>query len=141
VHHGDQLGVGTNGFADRIRIDGAASVDTNSRDGKPVGAGEYGGMFDGCRNDVAVGRDAEDGEIVGLRAAAGEHDFAIETMQQGSDLAARVVELGAGGLSIMMDTGGVAENLGHDREHGLQDLWRHGRRRVVIEIVSLHGLL
>jgi hypothetical protein len=52
-----------------------------------------------------------------------------------------VVELGAGGLPVMMDTGGVAEDLGHHREHCFQDLGGHGRCRVVIEIISLHGFL
>jgi hypothetical protein len=139
VHDGDQPGVGTDGVADRVGIDDAAVVDRHLSDGELIGGGEHGGMFDGRRNDMTA--NPKYGEIVGFGSTAGEHDFAIGAMEQRRDLAACVVKPGAGGLSIMMDTGGVAEDLRHDREHGFQDFGGYGRRRVVIEIVSLHGFL
>ena len=85
--------------------------------------------------------DAEDGKIVGLRSSARKNDLAIGAIEHRGNLPAGVIQLRAGRLPIMMDTGRVAENLGHRREHGFQHFPGHGRCRVVIEIISLHGFL
>jgi hypothetical protein len=141
VHHRNQLRVSSNRLPDGLGINNAAAIYRNSRDCELIGRAENRGMFDGRRDNMAASGDSEDREVIGFRSAAGEYDFVVEAVKQRGDLAARLVELGAGGLPVMMDTGGVAENLGHHRQHGFQDFRGHGRRRVVIEIISLHGFL
>ena len=102
-------------------------------------ATEHCRVFNRSGDDVAA--DAQDCQVIGLRSAAGKNNLAVGTVQHCRDLATRVVEFCTSGLPVMMDTGGVAENLRHHREHGCQHFRGHRRRRVVIEIISLHGFL
>ena len=96
-------------------------------------------MLDGGRDHVAALRDAEDRQVIGLGAAAGEHDFFRRRSPASPrpDGARRPVR--SGGLPEMMDTGALPIHFGHHREHGFQHFRRHRSRRVVIEVISLHG--
>jgi hypothetical protein len=141
VHHRDQLRIRPQRAANRIRIDNAAAIYRDASDGALVRGRKNSGMFDGRRDYMPARRDSQDREIVRFRAPAGENNLIVGATEHRRDLPPRVVEFGAGRLSIMVDTGGVAENLSHRREHGFQHFRGHGRCRVVIEIISLHGFL
>ena len=82
--------------------------------------------------------DAENREIVGFGAAAGENDLGRLRAEQCGDRFARAVHGGARALPGGVNRAGVAEILGEIRQHGVEDGVVHGRRGVVIEI-GAHG--
>jgi len=86
---------------------------------------------------VVGGDDPKNGEIIGLRAAAGEYDLLRLGANPFRDLPTRVVQPFPRHLPEMVDTGSVAVHFGHHRKYGVQDLRRYRRRRVVIEVKSL----
>ena len=79
-------------------------------------------MFDGAGDDVLArlrggARRAEDREIVGFGAAAGEDDFGGVGVDQGGHLAARGFQPLLRGLSEVVDAGRVTIHLTEARGH------------------------
>ena len=85
----------------------------------------------GRRRDAAD--DAEDGEIVGFGAAAGEDDFAGLGAEQRGDGFARV-STAAGRAGPRNESSWRCRSLGEIRQHGVEDGGVHGGGGVVIEI-------
>ena len=150
VHDGDQGGGGTEGAPHVVHPNQAVRAD-----GQPghfdvflfeLHAGiEHRRMFDGTCNNVLrparVPDNAEDGQIVGLRTAAGEHDFAgIATDPRGDPPTGAFQPL-LGGLPKMVDTGRVAADLDQSCREVFQHLRRNRSGRVVVEVKMLHFLL
>jgi len=79
-------------------------------------------------------RRAENGQIVALRAAAGENDLAGLASPNLRHPVAGIVENGPGQPADMVDAGRVAENPAEKGEHRLPHPRIKGRGRVVIEI-------
>jgi peptidyl-prolyl cis-trans isomerase A (cyclophilin A) len=76
-------------------------------------------------------------QVVGLGPIAREHDFTrVDAEQRCGDLT-RLVERLAGLARRPMRSGRVAEALGEERQHGLDRLGPHRRRRRVIEVGQL----
>ena len=94
-------------------------------------------MLDVGGDDVAVG-DAENGEVVGFRAAAGEDNFLGRAIEESGGLAARAFQGLFGVLAGLMDTGGIPESLTECGEHGVNHRGGDWRRGIVIEIIALH---
>ena len=90
----------------------------------------------GARRRVAT----EDGEVVGLGAARGEDHLARSRADRGGDLAARLLEAGAGRPPEPVCARRVAEGVRpEERQHGLAHLGADGRRRGVVEIDGSQG--
>jgi hypothetical protein len=84
---------------------------------------------------------AEQRQIVGLRAAANEHDFLRLAAEERRRVPPRHFQPLLGHLAKMMDTGRVTVHFGETRHHRLDDLRGHRRRSVVVEVVVLHLLI
>jgi hypothetical protein len=82
--------------------------------------------------------DAEDGVIVGFRAAAGEDDFLGARSDQCSDGLASGFHRCAGPLSEGMDGSGIAELGRQIGQHGVEDFRLDGGGGVVVEVDALH---
>ena len=100
-------------------------------------------MLDGAGDNVLVrggrgARHAENGEIVGLGAAAGEDDLRRGGVDERGHLAARGFQALLGGLSEMVDAGRVTIHLSEARHHRLEDLRIDRCGGVVIEVEVLH---
>ena len=84
---------------------------------------------------VAAGApDADEGHVVGLGAARGEHDLVRRRAKTSGDALARLVERGARFAPPPMDAGGVAEARPEEGQHRGEDLLADRRGRGVIEI-------
>ena len=83
-------------------------------------------------------RHAENGEVVGLRAAAGEDDLRRRRVDERGHLAARGFQPLLRRLSEMVDAGRVTIHLSEARHHRLENLRRDGSGGVVIEVEMLH---
>jgi len=110
---------------------------------------EHGLVLDGARDDVTPARRAIEKfgrlcraaqrEVVGLGAAAGEHDLGRLGPDQLCDRRARLVQHRLGALAEVMHARRVAEVFAQRARHGLDD--RRVRRcgRVVIEVGPGHS--
>ena len=152
VHDGDQGGGGAQRAPDVIHANQAVAADGQPGDFRTflfqafafqMGAGiEHRGVFDGAGNHVLrparVSHHAENGQVIGLRSAAGEDNFAGVAANARGELTARVFEALLGGLAEMMDTGRVAADL----DQGCREVFQHLRRdrggRVVVEVKMPH---
>ncbi len=143
VHHANDFRVEPYGAPNRIGVNDATSVDRYLSDRTQPGAGsKHGGMLNRSRNRVAAARDSEQRQIICFRAAAGEDDFVSALRRQHRcDHPPRFVQFLPRRLTEIMDTGSVAEHLGHYRQHCFEHLGAHGRSRVVVEIITVHGRL
>ena len=99
-------------------------------------------MFDDGGDQMCVGvfrgiEHAEDGVIVGFRAAAGENDFGWTRTDEFGDLLAGGFDGAAGFLADGVDGSGVAVGIGEIREHGVEDSGGNGGGGVVVEIDGL----
>src|ERR1035437_5264587 len=148
VHDADQHGLGAQGAADVFGTYDAVRGDAQAGDLAAFGARlfsgrEHGRVLDGAGDDV-LGRggrgagEAEDGEIVGLGAAAGEDDLGGTGIDERGHLAARGFQALLGGLSEMVDAGRVTIHLSEARHHRLEDLRIDRCGGVVIEVEVLH---
>ena len=90
---------------------------------------------------VRIAHDAEQRQVVRLGAAADKHDFLRLAADQRGHLPPRQFQALLGHLPEMMDTGRVAIHFGQTRHHRLEDLRGHRRRRVMVEVKTLHFLL
>ena len=145
VHHRDDRGRRRDGRRQRCRRDDAAGVDGQQRR-RPAALHEgldrieHRLVLDARRNNVTatgglerVGRAAK-GKVVGLRAAACEHDVPRLGANQRRHRAACVVEESLGALAEMMDARGVPELIGQGADDGRGYLWSRRGRRVVVEV-------
>ncbi len=99
-------------------------------------------VFDRGRHDpvaAALQRfdGAEHGDVVALRAAAGEVHFLLPAAEGARQRPARVLELPVRGVSDDVQGGGVAPGLRHGARDRLHCLRQRLRRRTVVKI-SLH---
>ena len=78
--------------------------------------------------------DAGDGQVVGLGAAAGEHDLPRPGAEARGDDVAGLVERLAGLPGHGVGARRVAEPLGQERQHGLDRLGPHRRGGGVVEV-------
>ena len=107
------------------------------REGKDTG--------DAVAEALAEARRAHDGEIVGLRGAGGEDEFAGLGANQVCDLRARSFDRRLRLLAeAVLDRMRIAENLLQERQHGVERARIERRRRLVIEVdrcvrVRCHG--
>ena len=100
---------------------------------------EDGVMFYGRGDDVvARPRQAKYRKIVGLRTAAGKHEFGGAAAHQGGHGFASALNRSPRLLSMMVDGRRVAKVIAKVRPHGLQNLGEHRGRSVVIEIDPAH---
>ena len=103
-------------------------------------------MLDGAGDDVlarraAGARRAEDRQVVGLGAAAGEDDFGRVGVDQRRHLPARGFQPLLRPLSEMVNAGRVTIHLTEARHQRLQDFRRDWSGGVVIEVEMLHLIL
>ena len=75
-----------------------------------------------------------DGGVVALGAAAGEHDLAGPAADDGGDAVAGLVDGPAGVAGEAVRAAGVGEPLGEERQHRLDRLRAHRRRRRMVEV-------
>ena len=148
VHHADQNRLRPQRAANFLRINNSLRVagrrhgndgDVNSLPGEFFATVQNRVMLDGGGDDVfarlARGRDrAEEREIVRLRPAASEYNFAGFRADQRGDRFAGGINGGAGALPCGMDRACVAEVFREERQHGVEDRGVHGRGGVVIKI-------
>ena len=118
-----------------------SSVDVQPRFAERLDGIEHGLVLDAARDDVALARrrlerlgGAAQREVVGLGAAAREHDLGRLRADELPDRRARLVEQRLGALPEVMDARRVAEVVGERAGHGLDD--RRVRRGggVVVEV-------
>ena len=149
VHHGDQHGVRAQ------RAAHIAGVHHPLGRGRQVGyfntfafqlgaSVEHRRMLDGGRDDVAArpcGRacDPEDGQVVRLRAAAGEDDLPRIAADQPGNLPPRPLQPLLRRLPEIVDAGGVTIHF-ETRHQGLHHFWGNGGGGIVVEVKPLHLL-
>ena len=83
-------------------------------------------------------RHAQHRHVVGLGAAAGEHDRGRRGVDQRRQLPPGGLHALLGSLPEMVDAGSVTIHLTETRHHGVQGLGRGGSGGVVVEIEMLH---
>ena len=85
-------------------------------------------MFDGGSDDViALAYKAENREVIGFCAAAGEDDFRCAASQQGCYRLARAFYRSSRLLAVVVNRRGIPETLTEVRLHRLKDFGKHGR--------------
>ena len=149
----DQPGLVAQQRGEAIRADQPGGVDAQGVEPpalfqEPLGRLDHAGVFDRGDDDVC-GRsflglgDPQDGEVVGLGAAAGEDEpVRLEVAEVGAenfgDLFAGVFKAAAGVLARLVLTGRVGVALGEAAGNGVSDL-RAGRRGgAVVEVDRFH---
>jgi hypothetical protein len=85
-----------------------------------------------------VADDAENGGIIGFRAAAGEHNFGGTSAEERGYGFASLLDGVAGSLAKLVHGTWIAEFSPEVREHGLEHLRMHRRGGVMVEIDALH---
>src|SRR6476646_5448526 len=97
-------------------------------------------MLDGGADDMLsrLG-EAENREVVGFGAAAGEDNLGRAAPQQSGNGLARALHRHSRLLSMMMERRRVPEMLPEVSLHGLKDRGQHGSGGVVVEIDMAHG--
>ena len=83
---------------------------------------------------------AEQRQVIRFGPAADEHDFLRSTVNQRGRLAPGLLQLLLGHLAKMVDTGRVTIHFAQARHHGREHSRRDRRRRVVVEVITLHLL-
>lgn len=149
VHDAGEDGFRAELAAEDVGIDGAVAVGLEIGDGDAfafeLGAGfEHGGMFDGGGEHVLAGArviadGAEQGEVRGFGAAAGEDDVLGSAAQESSDLGAGLFKELAGALAILVDGGGVGPGVVDGAQKGFAHGGCDGGGRVMIEIIPGHA--
>ena len=149
VHHGDERGIGAESAGDVGGIDHTVGGDGDIGDRCTFALQLRAGLkdtrvLDTRRDDVvaggeAVAKGAEEREVIGLGAAAGENDFLRIAMEERGHLAAGHLQALPGDLAAIMDTGSVAVHFACDGKERLEDLRRGRSGSVVIEIRTQHG--
>ena len=91
-----------------------------------------------CARRGRRAHDAENRQIIGLGAAAGEDDLGGLAWISDGDLPPRRFQPLLGGLAEMVDAGRVTIHLTETRHHGLQNLGSDGSGGVVVEVEVLH---
>ena len=94
------------------------------------------GVVLGGGGDEVIARlaGAEKGEIVGFGAARGEDELGGAAVEEPGELVSRMVDGGAGALTLLMGGTGIAEAFVEVRAHGLENLGQERGRGVGIEI-------
>jgi len=148
VHDADQHGFGAQRAADVVGADDAAgrngqAGDLHTLGAQLLGGRDDGGVLDGAGDDVPArggggARHAENGEIVGLGAAAGEHDLRRAGVDHRGHLAAGGFQTLFRRLSEMVDAGRVTIHLSEAGHRRFQNFRIDRRGGVVIEVEMLH---
>ena len=102
-------------------------------------------MLDLGSDDVLLparvrGRDAEDPQVVGFRAATGEDNFSGPRADERCYGLSRFLHGRPRPLAEGMNRTGVAVFRGKIRQHGLQHLGSHRGGRIVVQVDGLHGM-
>ena len=142
-HHADHRDVGVEGTGERVEPDACRLVD---RDDRPIGP------LDGVQHGMVLGRRAHgatvrlplhgpgDGGVVALRAAAGEHDLARTAADDRGHAIAGLVDGASRVAGEAVRAARVGEALREERQHGVDRVLPHRRRRRVIEVHQpFHG--
>ena len=96
-------------------------------------------MFNLGSNDViACPSYAEDGEIVGLRAAAGEYNLSSAASEQFGDGLPRPLNRRPRVLSVMMNRLSIAKLLEIIRTHRLKHFGKKRSGRITVEVYPVH---
>ncbi len=142
VHHGDENGFGAKRAAHILGIDNAVTGDREPGDFDALlfesfDGVEDGVVLDGRADDVLFfaahrGDEAENGEIVRLRAAAGKYNFGWLCANERGDGLARGFDGTAGVLAGGMNRAGVAVAFSEERQHRVEDFAVDGSGGVVI---------
>ncbi len=144
-HDGDEGGVGTESFADLVGGDEAFGSwgkvgDVDALLFELLSGVEDGVVLDGGGDEVLAGSEAaEEGVVVRLGAAGGEGDVGGADVEERGEVLAGVVDGGAGGATVFVHGAGVAEALGPERVHRVDDLAQDGRGGVVVEVDAAHA--
>ena len=144
-HHADELRIRPKGTAYVLGINHAGRIDGQKRDldaaiAQPLRRMEHGMMLDGAGDKVIARlQHAGQGQVIALRAAAGEDDLRRAAPQQARHLLAGTLHGGPGTLAVKVDGGGVAELLGKPRAHGREHLRRERRGGIGIHVDAAHG--
>lgn len=145
-HNGDQSGVVGNGVFELLQIDVALLVHVEVGDRKALVLQRFAGvehrvMFDARGDDVLAAlcrsalHKAADCKVIGLRAAAGEHDFEwVGGVQRLCDLGACVLHGATRLVTDAVKRGWVAVKLGEPRLHSVIYGFGHGRGRRIVRI-------
>ena len=144
-HDADEACVGPDGGADGLGIDEAGGErrdagDLDAASGEALGRGEDGGVLDGGGDEVVAGSEqAKERGVVALGAAGVEDDFCGVAGEEFGEALAGLIDGAAGGLSGLMDGGGIAEVVDPVGVHGLDHLGQEGCGGVGIHVDSAHG--
>ena len=149
VDHRDQHGVGADGRAHIVWVHPAIPVDREIRHIKPArlkkpDGFQHGVVLDRGGDDMPASglvrpRRAEDGEVVGLRGAAGEHDLLRGRPDGRRNHLARLVNRRPPLLPELMHAAGVAELFSEERQHRLHHSRIGGGGGAVIDINALRS--
>ena len=90
------------------------------------------------RRRASVLDNAEDGVVVGFRAAAGEYDLLRPRADQGGDFFPSSLDGGSRPLAKGVDGGGVAVLTREIGKHGVEHRRLNGRRGIVVEVDTVH---
>ena len=144
-HDGNEHSVRAEGAFEIFNGDAAFTVHGQTGDGEAfvffqiIEAMQNRMVLDGRGDEVfALGfeqtGDSENGQVIGLGAAAGEDDFAGLGTQKFSGAVPGIVEQGTGFAANVMDGRGIAPDFVQKRQHGRAYAWVERRGGVVIEI-------
>jgi hypothetical protein len=141
-HHRDEFRVRTHRGDDRVRRDLPAPRRRDPRHFRPATlelAKRFGDrwMLDGGCDDVGTtGRrhGAEDGRVVRLGSAAGEHDLPRGRADERRDRLAGVLEDSPGGLAFPMNGRRIAVDVPQSLFEDFEDARMNRRRRVIVQI-------
>ena len=141
-HHADERRI-REGLGESLEIDPAGLVDGDDAPVAGLDGVQHCVMLDRRAHRDAAGaiERAEDRGVVGLGAAAGEDDLARPAPDHVGDVVAGLVDRLAHLPGEAVRPRRVGELLGEERQHRLDSVGAHGRRRRVVEIdvAAIHG--
>jgi len=126
-------------------IDFTTSVDWNKRDLAPYLLQAFAGISNravldsGSNNVVAALYQAKNAQIVGLSAAAGEHNLCRTCIEQRRYRCARLFHRRTRVLPIMVDRRRIAELLEIERAHRLKHFRQDRSGGIVVEVNAAHN--
>jgi hypothetical protein len=145
-HDADEFGVRLEGSFEGCGFDEAGGCARQEGDLDTTGFESLSGVEDGVVLDgggdemrgfsrVEEGlEDAEECEVVALRAAGGEDDLGGAATEKAGDLVACELDGRTGLLALLMDGAGVAEVLDPEGMHGIEDLRKQRRGGVGVHV-------
>src|SRR5881275_1825739 len=97
-------------------------------------------MFDAGSDDVIASADqSEDRQVIAFRPSTGEHNLRRAASEKRSHRLSRALNRCPRFLSMMVNGRRIPEVFGKVRLHGLENLRKNGRCRVVVEVNPAHG--